>query len=281
MRLKDSISLIIKLNELRKRPIVRRGGLPDFHIIGSQKCATSSLFRYLSSHPRVYGPYKKEIQYYSLNYEKGIEWYKQFFPAYSPKKERLRLISGEASPYYIYHPKAAEWIKKDTPNAKLILIMRDPVKRAYSHYAHNTRPDLDEEKLSFEEALHQEEARIEKDYHLILEHDYYYSYHHHRHGYKARGRYLEQIKRYHAIFPKEQLLIITTEDFYKDRQEIMNKVCDHLELERHEFKTLWKFNTGSYKAPIKEETKQLLIDYFRPYNEELYNYLGRDFGWMR
>lgn len=129
------------------------------------------------------------------------------------------MISGEASPYYIYHPKAAEWIKKDTPDAKLILILRDPVKRAYSHYVHNLRPDIHTETLNFEEALAQEEARLAVDIHLLEEKDFYYSFHHHRHGYKARGRYLEQIKRYHAIFPKEQLLILAAEEFFRKSPE--------------------------------------------------------------
>jgi Sulfotransferase domain len=280
MRLKDTGSFLLKLNELRKRPIVKRGGMPDFHILGAQKSGTSSLFRYLFSHPQVYAPYKKELQYYSKNYDKGLDWYKTFFPADSDKKRKLRLVSGEATPYYIFHPQAAAWIHADTPDAKLIVLLRDPVSRAYSHYIHNVRPDHNNDTLSFEEALQMEETRL-KDSKLLNNKEFYFSRDHQRYSYKVRGRYLEQIKRYHELFPKEQLLIIAAEDFFKDRQKVMDQVCDHLEIDSHIFKSQWKFNTGTYKKPMQDETKQYLIEYFRPLNEELYDYLGRNFGWMK
>jgi hypothetical protein len=281
MTTNEIISFFLTLKQRWTLPRVPLGGLPDFQIIGAQKSGTSSLYRYLCSHPRVYGRYRKELQYYSKYRDKGLGWYRQHFPADSPKKERMGLIAGEASPYYIYHPRGAEMLHEDTPDVKLILLMRDPVKRAYSHYTHNLRMSKIREPLSFIEALEQEDSRLEKEIPKLEEAKFYYSYIHQHVGYKARGRYLEQIKRYHKIFPKEQLLILAAEDFFKNRQSVMDIVCDHLEIERYKFKTLWKYNAGRYKAPMPDEAKEHLLEHFVPLNQDLYDYLGSDFGWMR
>ena len=130
--------------------------LPSFIIIGAQRCGTTSLYDYLSHHPQIIPSPVKELFYFDDYYTRPIEWYKSFFPT---KKEQEKLerdlvasvITGEASPSYFFHPYAAKRIKETLPQIKLILVLRDPIERAYSHYTHIKR--VNREPLSFEEAI--------------------------------------------------------------------------------------------------------------------------------
>lgn len=115
---------------------------PDFLIIGVQKCGTTSLHEFICQHPCVIPPTKKEIHYFSTFYAQNIRWYKTHFPLLIKKNilEKIKghkVITGEASPYYIYHPLAAKRIRETIPEAKFIVIFRNPVDRAYSHYNHS------------------------------------------------------------------------------------------------------------------------------------------------
>ena len=104
---------------------------PDFIIIGVQKGGTTSLFNYLSQHPQISLSRVKEVHYFDVGYQFGVEWYQQFFPL---EKDRHGKLVGEASPYYIFHPLAAQRIKQDLPSIKIIILLRNPIVRAYSNF---------------------------------------------------------------------------------------------------------------------------------------------------
>ena len=120
------------------------GRLPDFVIIGAQRCGTSSLYSYLIEHPQIAPATRKELHYFDLNYAAGDEWYRSQFPQFpdTPFDGRLT-VTGEASPYYLFHPMAAERCASVVPDAKLIVMVRDPVERAYSHYHHERARNVD------------------------------------------------------------------------------------------------------------------------------------------
>ena len=103
---------------------------PDFIIIGAQRSGTTSLYNYLIEHQNIKSTSQKEIHYFDNNYDKGLTWYSKKFPSIRKGIE----ITGEASPYYIFHPHAVNRISKDFPNVKLIVLLRNPIERAYSHY---------------------------------------------------------------------------------------------------------------------------------------------------
>lgn len=133
--------------------------LPDFIIIGAQRAGTTSLFEYVSHHPCIGCSFGKELHFFDNlkgSFQKGLMWYRAHFPSYPymylAKKVRGRdMITGEASPYYLFHPLAATRIARVLPRVKLIAILRNPVDRAYSHYHHNAK--YKRETLSFEAAL--------------------------------------------------------------------------------------------------------------------------------
>jgi len=137
--------------------------MPDFLIIGAQRCGTTSLFNYLSQHPDIYPSFPKEVHYFSNYYKKGTAWYRSHFPLTWQKKYRelvqgRKFMTGEATPYYFSHPHAPRRIFNALPKVRLFLLLRNPVDRAFSHYQYEVKMGI--ESLSFEEAIDKEEDRL-------------------------------------------------------------------------------------------------------------------------
>ena len=161
--------------------------LPDAIIIGAQKCGTSSLHNYLTQHPGVIAPLRKEVHYFDDNYRRGERWYRAHFGrAGGPG------INLDSSPYYLFHPLAAQRAHQLLPDARLIVMLRDPVRRAYSHYWHER--DKRRESLSFADALDAEPLRIARDAQRLAQGEIDSSPDHRRYSYLARGRYAEQLE---------------------------------------------------------------------------------------
>jgi hypothetical protein len=182
---------------------------PDFIIIGVQKGGTSSLFKYLSYHPQIVPSKKKEVHFFDNNFELGKYWYMNFFPW---KWKCMGKKTGEASPYYIYHPHALARIKNHLPNVRLILLLRNPVERAFSEYNMALRKGK-ENITSFEEAI-KKEIMVKTEQTKMLNDPSYKSYFHQTFSYISRSMYADQIKSLLKYFSKEQVLIIKSEDFY-------------------------------------------------------------------
>ncbi len=137
--------------------------VPDFPIVGAMKSGTSSLYLYTTQHPHVLPALKVEVHYFDINFNRGNKWYRSHFPTIFYKFisrliKRHKMITGEASPYYLFFPHSAQRIYTTFPNLKIIIILRNPVDRAYSHYFHSTRGGF--ESLSFEEAVKKESERL-------------------------------------------------------------------------------------------------------------------------
>ncbi|HEX9782521.1 MAG TPA: hypothetical protein VGA56_07280, partial [Opitutaceae bacterium] len=104
--------------------------MPDFIILGAQKAGTTSLYAYLLEHPQVLPARKKEVHYFDLRYERGERWYRSHFPSQRAMQARgrslgNRVITGEATPYYLFYPRAPERVASVVPNAKFIVLLRD------------------------------------------------------------------------------------------------------------------------------------------------------------
>jgi hypothetical protein len=249
---------------------------PDFLIVGVMKGGTTSLFRYLSKHPQVLPPFRKEIKYFDCNYFKGKAWYRAHFPL-KKKFTSGSKLTGEATPYYIFHPEAPQRIASAVPKAKIIILLRNPIERAYSHYQHMVR--VGREPLSFEEAIAAEPERLADEAEKISADPRYPTYKHLQYSYVGRGEYLAQVKRWRELFAKEQVLVLKSENLYHKTAEIMEKAQDFLGLAHwHPEKAYGVFKEGSYE-PMKAETRENLATHFKPQNEALYEYLGKDFGW--
>jgi plasmid stabilization system protein ParE len=251
--------------------------LPDFLIIGAQKAGTTSLYEYLSTHPHVIPALKKEIKFFDLNYAAGINWYRSHFPfAY---KMRSGKITGESSPYMIFHPLAPQRVKWHLPKVRLIALLRDPVDRAYSHYQMNVRTGR--EHLSFEEALEKEVERLEGVREKLLQGTSTSSvYNYISFSYLAKGCYAEQLERWYAHFPPRNILVLRSEELFEYPQIIYSRAIEFLELSHWELPVYHAYNRGKYTNDLSPRTRNFLADYFRPHNRRLFTLLGEDFAWQ-
>jgi Sulfotransferase domain len=263
--------------------------MPDFMIIGAQKGGTTSLYNYLIAHPGIAPIYVKEPHFFDIYYDKGLTWYRSHFPTrvrkyYAEHVQKLDFITGEASPYYLFHPLAAQRVAKTLPDVKLILVLRNPADRAYSQYQHQRRqPGV--EPLSFEEAIEREEERLAGEEEKLIGDPTYVSFNHRHYSYLARGRYIEQVMTWMKHYPREQFLILKSEDLYSEPSAILHETYQFLQVppkatrdEKGNKEEYRQFNKASYSI-MKPETREQLVAYFRPYNARLYDYLERDFGW--
>ena len=261
--------------------------MPDFIIIGAMRGGTTSLYSYLTAHPNIGPAYMKEVHFFDVYYHKGLPWYRAQFPStmqkyYTEHVQKQNFITGEASPYYLFHPHAPKRIAQLLPQVKLIIQLRNPVSRAYSHYYHELNGG--HEKLSFEDAINQEEERIGQETKKLALDERYVSYNHRHYSYLARGRYVDQLKVWMELFPREQILILKSEDFYADPSNGLKQALDFIQLpsmgikeKKEEYEQL-----NTTKPPkMDAQMKKRLRAYFEPHNARLYEYLGMDFGWDR
>ena len=258
--------------------------IPSFIIIGAQRCGTTSLFNYLIQHPSVKKPLYKEIHFfdnYYGAYNLGLGWYRGHFPLKIFDLEKTnaqnpRFITGEATPYYMFHPRCPKRIKEAFPDVKLIALLRNPVERAYSHYQHSVREGYEE--MSFKEALEKEKVRLKGEREKIMSDPDYYGFNHNRYSYLSRGIYINQLQVWRKYYPKEQMLILRSEDLFYDLSAVYNTLLEFLGLPEYTIKKQINYNVGNY-TPMVPALKARLIEYFKPHNKKLYEYLSWDLGW--
>lgn len=249
--------------------------LPDFLIIGTQKGGTTSLYNHLTSHPQVLSAAKKEILYFDYNFSEDENWYRKFFPLLARLKKNF--LTGEADPDYLYHFHAAERIAQTTDNIKLIVLLRNPVDRAISHYWFEVKDG--HETLSIHEAFEKEEERITEGKQMILGNKDFYSFEYEHFSYKDRGKYSEQIKRYLAYFDLKQMLILKSEDFFIKTQETFNKLTSFLNLPDYTLQSIKPYNVGDYQKKGYTDIRDTLTEFYEPYNKELYSLFNVDPWW--
>ena len=198
---------------------------PNFIIMGFPKCGSTALHYYLDAHPKIYMPNKKELHFFTQpnlsklnkgpgdvlankNLTKDLNEYLKFF-----KNVKNQKTVGETSPSYINYPKCFEKIKDSLGDPKIIILLRDPIKRAYSNYLHLIREQR--ETKSFKEALNLEDKRKEKNYS-----DFWY--------YKFNSTYYEKIVEAKKSF--KDVLILTQEELNLDTIKTLKKVYNFLDV---------------------------------------------------
>jgi hypothetical protein len=245
--------------------------LPDAMIIGAMKSGTSSLHHYLTQHPQVMAPLRKEVHYFDLNLARGESWYRANFG-----REGQGGLNIDSSPYYLFHPQVPQRAHALVPGAKLIVLLRDPVRRAYSHYWHER--DKGREPLSFEDAIAAEPDRVERDHERLARGEIERSESHQYFSYLARGRYAEQLGRWLLVYPREQLLVLRFEDLVRDPLPVLNRSLGWLGLAAVQGARLEPRNTRKY-PPIETATAGRLREYFEPHNAALEALLGEQLHW--
>ncbi|MEU8217988.1 sulfotransferase [Micromonospora taraxaci] len=239
------------------------GPLPDFLVIGGQRCGTTSLYHHLAAHPRVRVATGKELQYFSVHHGRGLRWYRGHFPRLAPDERTF-----EASPYYLFHPGVPSRVAAALPQARFVALLRDPVQRAYSHYLHTRSYGL--EPLTFADALDAEEERLARATrggadtsaaHRALR----------NHSYAARGRYAEQVQRWFAHVPRERIHLARTEDLHADPAGTYGAILDFLGLPAFtpEAFTRHTRRVDEGASQLTPELRDRLAAYFAPHNASL------------
>lgn len=193
----------------------------DFFIVGAAKSGTTSVYRYLSTHPDLFLPADKEPHFFGDQRPPGKYGKYPSFDHYMALFEGARSdqLVGEGSPGYLYSTTAAREIHRHNPAAKIIILLRDPRDRAYSLFLHHLRDYVEARDMQFEQALALEHDRMAKKDHFGL---------HYLHG----GLYADQVERYLREFGAPQVQIKLMEDLVADSVATMNSLCDFLEVPR-------------------------------------------------
>jgi hypothetical protein len=263
-------------------PTRRYRDLPDFLIIGAQRCGTTSMYKYLEQHPAVApAVLGKGVHYFDVNYTRGDAWYRSHFPsrpykALLSKRSGQRALTGEGSPYYLFHPAVPSRVATTIPTVRLVAMLRDPISRAYSHYQHEVARGF--EKLRFEDALKMEEERLAGEAERLCADPSYYSFSHQHHSYVSRGIYVDQLRRWMALFPQDQILIVDSGDFFAQPERAYGGVLAFLGLRDHSLKRYPSLNAHRYE-PMSDSARTFLEAAFDEPNRALTAFLGRAFSW--
>jgi hypothetical protein len=257
--------------------------LPQFLIIGAQKGGTSSLYNYLTAHPAVVRAATKEIHYFDINHHRGPGWYRGHFPtrrrmAQLDRRLGVPAMTGEASPYYLFHPRVPERVRALLPDARLIVLLRDPVERAVSHHNHELIDGF--ETLDLAAAIEAEPRRLAGEAQRLACGDgRAASFSHQHQGYLSRGRYAEQLERWFGVFARERFFIADSRELFEDPAGLTARALAFLGLPEHE---LPGYDVAGARphAELDLELRQRLREYFAPHNQRLYALLGMDFGWQ-
>ncbi|MEZ4347254.1 MAG: sulfotransferase domain-containing protein [Nitrospirales bacterium] len=254
--------------------------LPEFLIIGGQKCGTTSLYAYLMQHPGILPPEQKEIHYFERpnNFYRGPAWYRRHFPSSFVRTSRERQlgyapITGEATPC-IDHPHVPQLVHELLPDVKLIALFRNPVDRAFSQYHHN-RKIPERESLTFEEAIAQSPRTLLAEVHMDAERAPCPK----RRNYITRGLYAEQLHYWFQCFPKERFHFLSSEEFFEKPALTVQEVLKFLNMPDCPIDYSVPRHVGGYEAEMSREMKEYLEEIYRPHNRKLYELTGRNFGW--
>jgi hypothetical protein len=250
-------------------PTARWRGLPTGLVIGAQKAGTTALHRYLALHPDVHPPLRKETHYFSRYYRRGPAWYRAHFPIGNG-------VTFESTPYYLFHPLAPQRVAATLPDVRLVIIVRDPVERAFSHYRHSRRTGA--EHLAFDQALAAEPERLQGEKERLDENPDYDAVAHRMHSYAARGRYAEQFERWLEHFDRDRFVVVAAEDLAAHPAETLHEVLDHLGLPRWAPPAFIPHNVGAGET-LDPGLRAELAASFAADNARFAALVGRDFDW--
>lgn len=262
--------------------------LPNFIIIGSGRAGTTALYSYLIQHPSIFGASTEnnesvaDLHFFEYMISDKISWYKSHFPTKLTKilyeaKSKNNFVTGEYTSTYMYNKNVPKRISELLPDVKIIIILRNPVDKAYSTYSQQY--SFNEFSSSFEDTVQAEFQRIElcksqpdlytqnPDFESnvitsIIRHGIYYDY----------------LETWTKFFKKNQILIIDSEELKNSTQKTIDKVFNFLDVFPYKVDNLSKINVGKY-SPINKKSREDLSEFYKPYNEKLNDLLDTNFKW--
>jgi hypothetical protein len=256
--------------------------LPGFLIVGAQRGGTTSMYRTLDAHPAILkAVLHKGVHYFDTGYDHSLGWYQGHFPLRA-RAARARRATGdvpltfESSPYYMFHPLAAERISRDLPEVKLLVLVRDPVERAYSAHAHELARGYETE--PFERALELEDQRLAGEAERIVSEPGYLSHSHQHHAYLTRGLYADQLERLGQFVGRDRVHVVDSGRFFTDPEPVYDGVLEFLGLRRHGYPVFERHNARP-RSPMPETLRATLNEHFGAPDERLTSWLGHPPSW--
>jgi hypothetical protein len=227
----------------------------EFLIAGTQKGGTTALHRFLSAHPDLFLPARKELHFFD---NEALDWRS---PDYDELHRHLagrgaHQRAGEATPIYLYWPPAPARIRRYNRDIRLILLLRDPVARAHSHWAMEVSRGL--ERLPFAEAIRAGRRRVAEAADEVAGCHRVFSY-------VERGCYAGQIARLLALFPRALMLFLRTEDLSRTHAATLDRVCDFLGVARFA-----AYPTAEHVVPVATRETPPLAEADRAWLRALY-----------
>ncbi|GAA3914813.1 deacetylase sulfotransferase [Amorphoplanes auranticolor] len=254
-------------------------------MIGTKRGGTTSLWRYLIQHPlvpRLFPAWNtKTSHYFEENWPRGEAWYRSHFPTVKQRAALHRKHGappkvGEAAPLYMFHPLVASRVAQLMPRARMVVLLRDPVERAYSHWKERRTEGV--EPLDFAAALAAEESRTAGEREKLLADPNYFSESYDWYSYRARGRYLEHLTPWLDHFDREQLLFVASETLYREPAATYARILDFIGLPPYDLGAYDVFNDRPSKG-MDDDVRAELTAYYRPHNAALAERLGMTFDW--
>lgn len=266
--------------------------MPDFLVIGTKRGGTTSFYFDLIEHPsimRLFPPplpglkpdATKGVHYFDSNYLKGETWYRSYMPTRVTRRIRTlrsgaRSVVGEASPYYLFHPDAARRAHAAVPGARLVVLLRDPAMRAYSHWKERRRGNAEE--LDFAAALDAEPLRLAGERERLLQDPGYQSYAWEQQSYLTQSRYSESLRPWIDHYGREQLLVLASEEYYADPVKVLGEVDEFLGLPRRALST-GAIRNAAPGGALPEAVRRRLALEFKDDIAALSDLVGRTFPW--
>jgi hypothetical protein len=256
---------------------------PDFLIVGAKRAGTTTLYHALRQHPEVgalFPPQQriKSPHYFALEHDRGVRWYRSHFPMRRPFG-LTRPIAGDADPYLLYHPLAPERVALEAPGARVLILLRDPVERAWSHHWDRVKNGV--ETLEFEDAIAAEPERLSGQEELLLADPHHVSHAHEHYSYLDRGRYAVQVRRWLQHVPADKILIARCEDLYRDPQAVFDVVCDFLGLTPFTPSRFGKHHAHADRPRVPQPIRNRVFPAFEEQNEDLTKVLDTPLWWDR
>ncbi len=258
--------------------------LPSFVMAGAQRSGTTSLFRALVAHPAILpAVHHKGVNYFDINYDKGSRWYRGHFPVEAAARIRTRgadepAQTFDASGYYLFHPHAMRRLAHDLPDVKVLVMLRDPIERAWSAYKHELARGFETE--TFERALELEDERVEADLDRMLNDESYQGFSHRHHAYRRRGQYAEQLERILEHVPRTSLHVVDSEDFFAQPEAELTKVLEFLGVSVRMPASFGRWNARP-GSDLPEAARQMLVENLEPHEVALARMLGAEPSWRR
>lgn len=256
--------------------------LPSYLVVGVKRAGTSTLQQVIAQHPAVLPPnVPKGTRYFDVNHGFGWEWFRSHFPSARRAEVRARrigmpVVTGEASPYYLFHPLAPSRIRAALPGVRLVVVLRDPVERAWSHHAYEVARGF--EQLSFEAAIDAEHERLLGEEERLARDPTYVSRAHRHHSYLARGRYDVQLARLFSCFPPDDVLVLDHGELFADPVAGVGRVQAFLGLPPVPPRRVPRLKPSG--APGMPATvRRRLAERFAASNAATFALVGREFAW--